>query len=711
MPITKFEFKPGVNREATSYASEGGWYDCDKIRFRAGRPEVIGGWDLASAERFKGVCRLLHNWTLIDSKDCLAIGTHKKFYIENGGSLYDITPIRFTDTSPPNPITTGAPGTNTHTYTTSIAHQAQVGDYVTLSGITADIDGICTDTYTNPFVTGPSGSGIVRVVTPTPHYAVVDDSVTFSGASTVDGITGAVLNATHTIKEVVSSTEYLIEVSNTATVGFTTGGGTVTALYLARLNREFEVVSIPSNTSFTFTTDTPCSAGSVSGGGSNVTAAFQISIGFSFNITGGGWGAGPWSRLTWSSPVVSSVSGISMRIWSADNYGEDLVFCTRDGPLYIWDATNGFSTRGVKIADLPNALSVPEQVSIVRVTDDRHVLAIGATDIVTTTFDPLLVRWSSQENYLDWAPRSDNTAGDLRIPMGSYVVAALRTRQETLVWTEHSLHSIQFTGPPFIFGIQTVAENTNIVGPNAAVNVNNVTYWMGRDRFWVYSGRVQALQCTVQRYIFERVNPDQAAQIYAAVNDSFTEVTWFYPSTDSTENDSYVTYNYGDDVWTYGTLDRTAWVMCPGRSNLPFATRGGENDDGMLLTHEVGYSDGTTNPPSAYEAYIESADFDIQDGDRMVFMDRVIPDITFDRSTSNTASVTVEFTGKKFPGQGTQSTGSGLVTKTATVDQYTKQFWIRMRARQMRVKVVSYAAGVCWMLGALRANIRTDGKQ
>jgi hypothetical protein len=711
MPITKFEFKPGINREATSYASEGGWYDCDKIRFRAGRPEVIGGWELATAQRFVGVCRVMHNWTLIDSKDCLALGTNKKFYIENGNTLYDVTPIRFTDTSPNNPITTGAVGTNTHTYTTSLAHQALAGDYVTLAGITTDIDGICTDVYTDPFITGPSGGSVVRVVTPAPHYAAAGDSVTFSGATTFDGITGVVLNAAHTIQEVVSPTEYLIEVTDTATTGFTTGGGSVTALYLSRLNREFEVVDTPSTTSFTFTTDTPCSAGAVAGGGASVTAAFQISIGFSFNITGGGWGAGAWSRLGWSDPVTSSVSGISMRIWSVDNYGEDLVFCTRDGPLYIWDATNGFNIRGVKIADLPNAQSVPEQVSIVRVTADRHVLAIGATNVLTTVFDPLLVRWSSQENFLDWAPRPDNTAGDLRIPMGSYTVAALVTRQETLVWTEHSLHSVQFVGPPFIFGIQTVAENTNIVGPNAAANVNNVTYWMGRDRFWVYSGRVQSLQCTVQRYIFERLNPEQAAQVYAAVNDAFTEITWFYPSKNSQSNDSYVTYNYGEDVWTYGTLDRTAWAMCPGRSNLPYATRAGDADDGMLLIHEVGYSDGTTNPPSAYEAYIESADFDIADGDKLTFMDRIIPDVTFDRSEAATPSMTVQFTGKKFPGQGVQSTGIGAVTQTVTVDQFTQQFWIRMRARQMRVKLVSYAAGVCWMMGALRGNIRLDGKQ
>jgi hypothetical protein len=451
--------------------------------------------------------------------------------------------------------------------------------------------------------------------------------------------------------------------------------------------------------------------GAVTGGGTGVIAEFQVSIGFSFNIIGGGWGAGPWSRLTWGSPVEASVSGISMRIWSVDNYGEDIVFCTRDGPLYLWEASDGFDTRGKLIAALPGASDVPGQTSIVRVTEDRHVLAIGATDRITGEFDPLLLRWSNQEDYLDWTPRKDNTAGDLRIPMGSYVVAAIVSRQETLVWTDHSLHSVQFLGPPFVFGIQTVAENTNIVGPNAAVNVNNVTYWMGRDRFWVYSGRVQSMECTVQRYIFDRLNATQAAQVYAAVNDAFTEVTWFYPSGDSTENDSYVTYNYGENVWTYGTLSRTAWVMCPGRSNLPYAASGGLADDGRLFVHEVGYSDGSTNPPSAYNAYIESADFDIGDGDRMMFLDRVLPDVSFTRSTADAPQLTIQFTGKKFPGEPVQSVGQGGITKAATVDEYTRQFWIRMRIRQLKMRVSSFNTGVSWILGAIRANIRQDGRQ
>lgn len=710
MPITKLEFKPGINREATAYAEEGGWYACDKIRFRSGRPEVIGGWELATNNYYKGVCRVMMNWTLLDGSDCIAMGTHKKFYIETSGVFNDITPIRYTDVNN-DPITSGAASTAIHTYTTSVAHGAAVGDYVTFSNIAADVDGICSDTYTNPFVTTATGSSFVRVLTGDPHYAEVGDEVTFSGASTVDGILDTTLNDTHTIVEVVSATEYIFDAGTNATAGYTTGGGAVTALYLGRLNREFEVLSVPSDTTFTFSTNTTCTAGAVTGGGASISAAFQISIGFSFNITGGGWGAGTWSRLTWGSPVESIVSGISMRIWSVDNYGESLVFCTRDGPMYYWDATGGLTTRGVLLSSIAGATDVPGQNSIVRVTSDRHVLAIGTTDRITTVFDPLLIRWSSQENYLDWTPRPDNTAGDLRIPAGSYVMAALTTRQETLVWTDHSLHSVQFQGPPFIFGIQTVAENTNIIGPNAAVNVNNVTYWMGRDRFWVYSGRMEALPCSVQRYVFGRINNAQAAQVYAAVNDAFTEVTWFYPSEDATDNDSYVTYNYGENVWTYGSLPRTAWVMCPGRNNLPYACTAGDDDDGILLIHEVGYSDGSVNPPVPYFAYIESADVDIEDGDKLVLMDRVVPDITFDRSTADDPSVTVQFTGKKFPGEPTQSIGSGGVVKTATVDEYTRQFWVRIRARQLRVRVFSNAVGVCWMLGALRANIRLDGKQ
>ena len=708
MPITKLKFRPGVHREGTAYSEGGSWYDCDKVRFRTDHPEKIGGWQRVGDNTFKGVARALMNWRLLDSTDCLAVGTHKKFYIEESGEFHDITPIRQTDTNT-DPITTGSAGTAVHTYETSVAHNAAAGDFVTLSGITGDVDGICTDSYTDPFKT-VNGSNIVLVTTSTAHYASAGDTVTFSGTTGFAGIPAGDFNTSLTILEVVSDTQYSVAVATNATSA-AVGGGAVDALYLARLNREFEILSVPTSTTFTFQTDTTCTTGAVNGGGS-VTAAFQISIGFAVNITGGGWGTGSWSRGAWGSPVESSVSGISMRIWSMDNYGEDLLFCTRDGPLYIWDASDGFTVRGTLVSAEVGASEVPTQVSIVRVTDDRHVLAIGVTDRTTTVFDPLLIRWSAQEDFTNWTPAVDNTSGDIRIPMGSYVMAALAARQETLIWTDHSLHSLQFTGPPFTFSLQTLAENTSIAGPNAAANVNNVTYWMGKDRFWVYSGRVQELPCTVQRYVFENVEPTQTAQTYACVNDNFTEVTWFYVPKSGTQTTRYVTYNYGNNAWTYGSLSRTAWADCPGRDGLPYATSGGyTEDDGKLFVHEVGYDDGSENPPVPIEAYIESADFDIMDGDRMVFMDRLLPDITFDRSTSDSPSVELTVTSKKYPGQATQSSDARTVTKTFTVDEFTEQVWVRLRGRSMRVKVSSDGEGACWLLGDLRANIRPDGKQ
>lgn len=711
MPITKLQFKPGIHREGTAYSEEGNWYNCDKVRFRSGFPEKIGGWIRATANTFKGVARILMNWTLLDSTDCLAVGTSKKFYIEQSGVFYDITPVRFTDTNT-DPITTGSAGTNIHTYTTSSPHTALAGDFVIFSSA-VDVDGVCADSYTDPFKTEAVGSDIIHVTTPTPHYALAGDIVTFSGTTGYAGIPDGDFNTSLTIIEVTSDTEYIVRVATPATDPYIVGGGSVTATYLSRLNREFEIIEILTPTSFTFRTDSICTAGGVTGGGT-ITAKFLVNVGSTINITGGGWGAGVWSRNTWSSPVTGQVSNISMRLWSVDNFGEDLIYCTRDGNIYYWDATSGLSTRGVRLDTLPGASDVPDQASIVLVTDERHVVAVGATDRNTAAFDPLLIRWSSQEDAVDWTPTLNNTAGSQRIPMGSYVMAALASRQETLIWTDHSLHSLQYTGAPYVFGLQTLAENIDIIGPNAAANVNNVTYWMGKTRFWVYSGRVQSLNCTVQRYVFEDLNVDQAPQIYATTNDNFTEVTWFYCSKDSVTLDKYVTYNYGDDLWTFGTIDRTAMVQCKGRGGFPYAAAGGyTSDEGILYVHDVGYDDGSTNPPSPIEAYIESADLDIQDGDKLIFADRIIPDVTFSRSTSDAPSVTLTLETKKFPGQDIISSDSRIVTKTitATVDQFTKQVWARLRGRQLRLKVSSDTLGTCWLLGSVRINMRPDGRQ
>lgn len=711
--ITKLLFRPGIHREGTQFAEQGSWYDCDKVRFRSGNPEKIGGWIKATTETFKGVCRVLFDWTLLDSKTCLALGTHKKIYIEQSGKFYDITPVRYTSTSD-NPITSGTAGSTIQTYTTAASHGAQVGDYFVISGVTADVDGICTDSYTDPFRTTAAGSGFVVVTTSTPHYASAGDSVTFSGTTGFDGIPAGDFNTAKTILEVLSSTSYTISTATNATAGNVTGGGTVTALYLGRLNREFEVLSTPANNTVTFQTVKGCTTGAVSGGGTGIVAKFLIFTGYAVNITGGGWGTGTWSRQTWSSPLTTIVSGITMRIWSMDNYGEDLLFVARDGPIYVWEASNGLTTRGILVSSLGGASDVPAQVSIVVVTEDRHVVAIGATDISSAIFDPLLIRWSDQEDLANWTPSTTTTAGDIRIPMGSYVVAAKKARQETLIWTDTSLHSMQFIGPPYTFSLQTLAENTDIVGPNAAVNVNNITFWMGRTKFWTYSGRVQNLPCDVQRFVFDNINEQQAAQVYATANHNFTEVTWLYCDKTSDTVNRYVTYNYEQKIWTIGTLDRSALHVASVRDQFPYGTAGGYTaDDGTLYRHEVGYDDGSTNPPTPITAYIESSDVNVQDGDRMMFIDRIIPDLTFTRSTVDNPSVTITAQAKKFPGQEIQSQDNRSVAKvvTASVDRFTNQVWARLRGREMRLKISSDSLGTSWILGAIRVALRLDGRQ
>lgn len=711
--ITKLLFRPGINREGTQFAEQGSWYDCDKVRFRNGNPEKIGGWEKVTESVFKGVCRVLFDWALLDSTTCLAIGTHKKIYIEQSNQFYDITPVRFSDIDN-NTITSGTAGSTIQTYTTSAAHGAQTGDYFIISGVTADVDGICTDTYTNPFRTSAAGSGIVIVSTATPHYATAGDSVTFSGTTGFDGIPSGDFNATKTILEVLSATSYTISVATNATAGAVIGGGSVTAVYLGRVNREFEILSTPTTTTVTFQTVKGCTTGAVSGGGTGITADFLISTGYAINLTGGGWGTGTWSRQAWSSPLPTIVSGITLRIWSMDNYGEDLLFVARDGPIYVWDATGGVATRGVLLSSLSGASDVPTQASIVVVTEDRHVVAIGATDINTAVFDPLLIRWCDQEDLANWTPSTTTTAGDIRIPMGSYVVAAKKARQETLIWTDTSLHSFQFTGPPYTFSLQTLAENTDVIGPNAAVNVNNVTFWMGRTRFWTYSGRVQNLPCSVQRFVFDNINQQQAVQVYATANHNFTEVSWMYCDNTSDEVNRYVTYNYEQNIWTIGTMDRSAMHIASTRGQFPYGTAGGyTTDDGTLFLHEIGYDDGSTNPPSPIEAYIESADVNIQNGDKLMFVDRIIPDLSFARSTRDDASATITAQAKKFPGQEIQSQDSRAVAKviTATVDRFTEQVWARLRGREMRIKVSSNSLGTSWILGAIRVALRLDGKQ
>lgn len=611
--------KPGVNREGTNYASEGGWWDCDRIRFRNGMPETIGGWTKFSNTQFLGTARKMLNWQTLLGADMLALATSKKAYIENGGGFYDITPVRSSVTAA-NPITTGAAGSSIVTGTTAVAHGAAVGDYVTISGATG-FDGVLA----------------------------------------------------------------------------------------ASLNQELEILSTPTTTTFTVDTGDACTAGGVTGGGAAVTFAFQIAVGSDVSVSGTGWGVGTWGRGAWGSEaLVSAGSANQIRLWSLANYGEDLVLAVRGGGIYYWDATASLTTRAVALDTLPGASGVPAQVGTVLVTQDRHMIALGATEIVSGDFDPLLIRWSNQEDIPNWTPTSTNTSGDFRLTSGSYIVTGQATRDEVLVWTDVSLHSMRYSGPPYTFDIRQIGDNTSIVGPNAAVTANNVTYWMGRDKFYVYNGTLQTLPCSVRRYVFDNIDRAQATQIHAGLNDQHSEIWWFYCSQGSNEIDKYVVFNYAEQVWYYGNMQRSAWVNASIRGQ-PYAAW-----DGYLYAHEEGVDDGSTNPETSLNAFIESSDFDIEDGTSFYFVEKLLPDLRFDRSVAASPVAVVTMKARDFPGQGYRADMANNVTRTVEVpvEQYTEEVWMRLRGRQLALKIaLPGTAGSAWQLGMPRISARTDGRR
>lgn len=609
--LTKIVFRPGINRELTSYAGEGGWYDCDKIRFRQGLPETIGGWaKINSTQRFYGICRKLHSWIANDGDDFLGMGTHSKLYIEWGGSNNDITPIRTT-------VTLGA----------------------------------------DPF-SMTNGSATVTV-THASHGAAVGDFVTFSGASAAGGIT---------------------------------------------VDGEYEIVTVPTSGTYTITHSSNASS-TTTGGGAVVSAAYQIAIGSQHATFGSGWGAGTWGSGTWGGTSTSSVLQSQARIWSMDNFGEDLFACIRNGALYYWDKTDGLGTRAVSIASVDNASDTPTIASQVMVSSaDRHAIAFGTNAVGGSEQDKVLIRWSDAEDIADWTPSTTSEAGSLRLSSGSEIMAAVKARGEIVVLTDRSLHSMRFVGAPYIFGESLVSDNISIIGPNAAFATDDSVMWMGNYSFYAYSGRVIPLPCMVEDYVFQDINRNQRYKIYGAYNAIQHEAIWFYPSASSNECDRYVAYNLVEKVWYYGALARTAWHSATTRI-YPIAA----GDDRYLYYHEYG----TTADGSALQAYIESAMFDIEDGDRAMFVKRAIPDVTFNGSSAASPAVIYTFKTRMFPGSSNLETETGTVTRTATspIETYTNQLHIRKRGRQMVIRIENTASGVRWRAGALRLDMRPDGKR
>ena len=636
MPLSKLQFRPGINKESTSYSNEGGWFDCDKVRFRAGFPEKIGGWAKKTPNSHLGVTRALHPWQTISLANYMGVGTNVKYYILYGGAYYDVTPLRATTSA-------------------------------------GDVTFAATD-----------GSSIITV-TETAHGAIIGDFVTFSGAATLGGlVTAEVLNQEYQVETVPSA--------NTFTI----------------IAREVNPVSrITVNGIYTPVAVTANSSDSGNGGGSTV-GAYQLNIGLNTSITGDGWNAGTWGRGTWNSATTPTVESV-LRLWTHDNFGEDIIINIHNGGLYYYDSSAGLTNRAIVLSLVTGAVSPPSVATKVLVSDvDLHVIAFGCdSEDDPGTQDPLLIRFSDQRNALDWKATVDNTAGDLKISSGSKIITAIETKREILVFTDTSIYSMQFIGPPDTFGITIVSEGISIRSPNSAVAIEDNVFWMGNNEFYVYNGAVQKVPCTLRDFVFSDFNTLQSEKVFAGVNSSFSEVWWFYPSSSSNDIDKYVIYNYQQQIWYYGSLSRTAWLD-RGVNELPTAA----SPDYYLYNHETGDDDGSTDPVTAITAHIESSQMDIGEGDQFSFINRIIPDLTF-RNSDIGKKATLSLKARNFPGGNYLQSDSTDISKTATVpvEQFTNDAFIRLRGRSFALRVESTETGISWRLGSPRVDIRPDGRR
>lgn len=708
MTITKIALQPGVYREGTAYSAEGRFYDGDKIRFRSGNAEKIGGWQRLSNASYLGTARSLWNWTSLAGNNYLGIGTNLKYYIESGGGYNDITPIRKT-VDPmlgPVPPSTGDPfATAFNTLSADInATQQSLGltdassfcptggiikigteeifynqvTSNTLLGLTRGYNGTTAAAH----LSGADVSSSTIVVTDINHGVVQDDFVTYSAVTgPFGGFAADDLNAEHQVLRYISTTQYAINITGVFSSSATSGGGAV------------------------------------------AIAEYQETTGLDSYVVGLGWGADPWSSGGWGSAGVLGI-GQQLRLWSADNYGEDLIIAPRGGSIFYWDATLGTTVRA-QFLSAESTLKgfagefVPNKTNeILASAIQRFVIAMGSnpydpTD-ANTDFDPMLVRWSDQENPYEWVPAITNQSGEFRLSHGSYIVTSNPTRQENLIWTDSALYSMQYLGAPYVWGFNLLMDNLSIVSPNAAVTANNVTYWMGRDKFYVYSGRVETLPCALRQYVFNDLNLDQAYQVFSGSNEAYNEVWWFYCSNGSTTVDKYVIYNYLENLWYYGSLNRTAWLDSPLR-DYPMAA----SYDNRIIYHEVGTDDVSGLSPVPIYAYIQSADFDIGDGDHFAFVWRILPDINFNGSNVDKPTVRMEIKPRRNAGAPysaadnptVQSQDNYTLNRSYNIQQFDGQVYTRLRGRQMALRIESDGLGVAWQLGSIRADIRPDGRR
>jgi hypothetical protein len=715
VPLQKLQFRPGVNRESTTLANEGGWFESDKVRFRSGFPEKIGGWvrdsgnyvstvptstfvsggtstaaTVSGGGSFWGVAKSLWNWLNLVGYNLLGVGTNLKYYIQNssGGSFNDVTPIRTTHTGVANAFTT-ATSTNSGGYTTitvtDAGHGAQAGDFVTISSV--------------------------------------------SGA--VNGVTAAQLTGEFQIVTYVSSSQYTILVAGTAS---SSGTPAVSATFNYQLTT--------GNTTFTY---------------------------------GTGWGAGGWGGVTtgysstgWGIAAPAGLGiGVQLRLWSQANFGQDLIINPRGGAMYYWANNSSpniydraqLMVAGGTVTVTSGTVNIdstcPSVANFVLVSDaSRFVFAFGCNDptgvYATTAQDPLQVRWSDQSLFGTWLPQVTNQAGGIRLSRGSTIVAALQTRQEIIVWTDAAIYSFQYLGPPYVWGSQILGDNISIISPNAVAVANNVVYWMGADKFYMYSGRVETLPCAIRQYIYDNINLTEAFQIHAGTNEGYNEIWWFYPSITGTNADGsngsgtaanpnslidrYVIFNHLERTWYYGTMNgstvrpRTAWLDSPLRAEPTAAisytaTNSNGNPvsytNGAIVYHETGIDNYETSTATAIDAFCQSSDFDIGDGHNYGFVWRVIPDVTFDGSTSATPNLNFTIKPRQNPGSAYGDADNPTVTSANNyanspyynVQKFTQIVYVRARGRQMAFRVESNNLGTQWQLGTPRIDVRPDGRR
>lgn len=736
MPLQKLQFRPGLNREGTDYANEGGWYDGDKIRFRSGFPEKIGGWSRLSNDTYLGTARALWNWIDFGGSNYLGVGTNIKYYIETGGQYNDITP--FLDESSLTNAFAATAGSSTIVVTDG-TYTPNLGDYIVISGavslggnITAAIlnqeylvSGIISSTkYTiqaksnitgAPVLANASDIGGGGASIKIEYQVPIGNDVYTTGvgwgagpwsptivATVIDAI--ATTNGSGTIQ--ITQPNHGLSTGNFVSI---VGAATVGGIPAALLNTTFQITVTGTNT-YTVLTN---------GNTGSVTATSTATGGGTFFIY-------PQSGTrAWGSGFTSGI-GSQLRLWSNDNYGQDLVIAPRGGGIYYWQEATGIATRAVQLSKLADMKGfdgdyVPVATNqVVSSAIERFVIAMGANTYEESTpgtdFNPMLVRWSDQGNPFQWVPDVTNQSGEFLLTNGSYIVGAKATRQEILVWTDSCLYSMQYLGAPYVWGFNILMDNISVMSPNSMITVNNVSYWMGTDKFYMYSGRVETLPCALRQYVFNDINKDQAYQVFAGANEGFNEVWWFYVSNSSngTVVDKYVVYNYVDRVWYYGSMSRSAWLDS-GIRQYPMAA----DYNNRILYHESSVDDNSGLTSLPINAYVQSSDFDIGDGHNFGFVWRILPDVNFNGSNVNDPYVTMTVKPRVNSGTPYGAANNPQVTSADNygtgavynVQEFTGQVYTRLRGRQLAFRIESNSLGVSWQLGTPRIDIRPDGRR